>query len=65
MKRQLVERDFESAGAEALILVRSPDAAYLLGWCGQTPPALISGLNGVILRRLPNRVLVHGLAGST
>jgi hypothetical protein len=34
MKRQLVERDFELAVAEALVLVRAPDAVYLPGWCG-------------------------------
>jgi hypothetical protein len=34
MRRQLVERDFESAVAEALRLVRSRDAACLPGWCG-------------------------------
>jgi hypothetical protein len=34
MKRQLVERDFEAAVAEALGLVRLADAAYLPGWCG-------------------------------
>ena len=35
MKTQLVERDFEAAVAEALGLVRSHDAIYLPGWCGQ------------------------------
>jgi hypothetical protein len=34
MERQLVESDFEAPVAEALLLVRSHDAAYLAGWCG-------------------------------
>lgn len=34
MRRQLVERDFERAVAEALGLVRSREAACLPGWCG-------------------------------
>jgi hypothetical protein len=34
IKAKLIEKDFESALARALDLAKSPDAAYLPGWCG-------------------------------
>jgi hypothetical protein len=46
MKRQLVERDFEGAVADALGLVRSREAACLPGWCrpdANQGPALQGG----------------------
>lgn len=36
LKRKLVETDFTAAMREALQLSKSPEAAYLPGWCGPT-----------------------------
>lgn len=34
MKRKQLDKDFDHAVAQALVLARSPDADYLPGWCG-------------------------------
>ncbi|WP_204272841.1 ParB-like protein, partial [Enterobacter hormaechei] len=36
LKRKLVETDFTAAMREALQLSKTPEAAYLPGWCGPT-----------------------------
>jgi hypothetical protein len=37
LKRKDVEKDFDSALAEALEMAKTKDAAYLPGWCGPVP----------------------------
>jgi hypothetical protein len=37
MKRNIVARDFDRAAVRALQLAKSPEAAYLPGWCGPSP----------------------------
>jgi len=39
VKKKLVEDDFGAAMTKALRLAKSPDAAFLPGWCGPAPEA--------------------------
>ena len=37
IKRKSIEKDFDAALAKALKFAKTPDAAYLPGWCGPDP----------------------------